>query len=141
MYTQVDHGTDNKFECYPKREALYQGHEAGMNLRCEPAENEVFACGREKMLPWIGSSQIEWIRVECIPKQDTPHRIHCSYSQARCSRRKVFEKDSPAVNQYLFCFKFRSCFGAVASKNFTIGSPFLVGISMEALRFSEHGNT
>ena len=31
-----DHGTDNTFKCYPKMEALYQGHEAGMNLRCDP---------------------------------------------------------------------------------------------------------
>ena len=32
MYTQVDQGTDNRLVRYPKCEALYQGHEAGMNL-------------------------------------------------------------------------------------------------------------
>ena len=36
MYPEVDHGTDNTFECYPKREALYQDHGAGMNWLCDP---------------------------------------------------------------------------------------------------------
>ena len=31
MYPEVDRGTDNTFECYPKTEALYQDHGASMN--------------------------------------------------------------------------------------------------------------
>ena len=31
MYPEVDHGTDTTFECYPKKETLYQDHEANVN--------------------------------------------------------------------------------------------------------------
>ena len=54
---------------------------------------------------------------ECIPDQDAPHTDSLKLLIRLLKPLKVLEEEFPAINQSLFCLNFRSCFGAVSSKD------------------------